>query len=275
MWTKCGPRQATTPNEPLALFGLPHLQCANLCGMSQAWEDEARNWIRWARTSGHDAYWSYAPKFFEDVVPPAAGLTLEIGCGEGRVSRDLRSRGHDVVAIDASPTLVRHAVGADARSAYLIADAKALSFRRSIFDLVVAYNSLMDVDDMPKVVAEAARVLRARGRFCICVTHPINDAGGFEGKNPDAPFTIEGSYFGRRRFDEKVERDGLEMTFHGWLYPLEAYARALEDAGFLIEVMREPQPDPAAVAHHPSLAPWRRVPMFLFLRAEKRDDASD
>jgi SAM-dependent methyltransferase len=240
--------------------------------MSHAWEEQAQNWIRWARTPGHDAYWYYAPKFFDDIVPPA-GLTLELGCGEGRVSRDLRNRGHDVIAIDASPTLVQHAAGAEAESAYLIADAETLPFRASIFDLVVAYNSLMDVDNMPKVVAEAGRVLRSRGRFCICVTHPINDAGRFVSEDPDARFTIEDSYYGRRHFNETVERDGIEMTFHGWLYPLEAYTAALEDAGFVIELVREPQPDPHAVTHLPSLAQWRRVPMFLFLRAEKRDNA--
>jgi SAM-dependent methyltransferase len=241
--------------------------------MSHAWEEEAENWIRWARTPGHDAYWYYAPQFFHDVVPPPSGLTLEVGCGEGRVSRDLRDRGHDVIAIDAAPTLVQHAVGADPASRYLIADAEALPFPPSVFDLVVAYNSLMDVDDMPRVVAEAARVLRSRGRFCICVTHPVNDAGRFESKDADARFTIEGSYYGRRRFDEKFEHDGLEMTFHGWMYPLEAYTLALEEARFVIEVMREPQPDPHAVTHHPSLAAWRRIPMFLFLLAQKRDDA--
>jgi ubiquinone/menaquinone biosynthesis C-methylase UbiE len=38
-------------------------------------------------------------------------------------------------------------------------------------DLVVAYNSLMDVDDMPTTVREAARILRPGGRLRVCVTH--------------------------------------------------------------------------------------------------------
>jgi SAM-dependent methyltransferase len=249
------------------------LSCANLSRMSRAWESEAENWIKWARTPGHDAYWYYAPQFFEDIVPPGTWLTLEVGCGEGRVSRDLRSRGHDVVAIDASSTLVRYATDADPDSSYLIADAEALPFRPSTFDVVVAYNSLMDVENMPKAVGEAARVLSPQGRLCICVTHPINDAGLFESEDADARFCIEGSYYGRRRFEETFERAGLEMTFHGWSYPLEAYARALEQAGFVIELMREPRPERRAVTQHPSLAPWRRVPMFLFLRAQKCDAA--
>ena len=35
-----------------------------------SWEAEAENWIRWARTPGHDAYWRYREAFFA-LVPPA------------------------------------------------------------------------------------------------------------------------------------------------------------------------------------------------------------
>ena len=61
--------------------------------------------------------------------------------------------------------------------------------------------------------------------------------------------------------DVAVERKGLAFTFDGWCYPLEAYTRALEEAGLLIEAIREPA-DPAG-------GRWARVPMFLMWRALK------
>src|SRR5438105_4434264 len=73
------------------------------------WETEAANWLAWARTPGHDAYWDYAPAFFRDIVPDPSGRTLEIACGEGRASRDLSAHGHDVYSIDGAPTLIRAA----------------------------------------------------------------------------------------------------------------------------------------------------------------------
>jgi hypothetical protein len=62
-------------------------------------------------------------------------------------------------------------------------------------------------------------------RFCICVTHPLHDAGSFTGKGEDSAFTIFGSYLGRRPYEGTFERDGLRMTFSGWCYALEDYAR--------------------------------------------------
>jgi SAM-dependent methyltransferase len=233
------------------------------------WEQEAQRWVRWARTPGHDAYWYYSPPFFDTILPRPARRTLEIGCGEGRVARDLARRGHTVVALDTSPTLVGSAKAADPAGCYLLADGAWLPFHDASFDLVVAYNSLMDVSDMPAVIAEAARVLRPSGHLCVSVTHPMSDAGSFAGKQPDAPFTIPGAYLGRRRFEGAFERDGLQMTFHSWCYPLEDYARALGDAGLLIETIREPAASEAAVREHPSFRRWQRLPMFLQLRTVK------
>ncbi len=156
-----------------------------------SWEWQAEEWARWARTPGHDSYWVFRDLFFDAIVPTPGGLTLEVGCGEGRVARDLARLGHTVVALDASPTLVAMAAAADPAGRYLAADAAALPLRDESLDLVVAYNSLMDVADMPAAVQEASRVLTPGGRLCVCVTHPTADAGKFQSKEPDAGLLIE------------------------------------------------------------------------------------
>ena len=235
--------------------------------MSFEWQ--AGSWLRWARTPDHDAYWQYRDAFFDELLPAPGRLTLEVGCGEGRVARDLAARGHRVVALDASPTLAASAAAADPAGRYLVADAAALPFGDGCFDLVVAYNSLMDVDDMPAAVHEASRVLEPGGRLGVCVTHPVADAGKFESKAPDAPFVIGGTYLGRHRFEDTLERDGLQITFTGWRYSLEEYALALEDAGLLIERLREPPAPDAALAARPGYERWQRLPNFLHLRAVK------
>jgi SAM-dependent methyltransferase len=161
-----------------------------------------------------------------------------------------------VTALDASPTLLRAAADADSAAHYVEGRAEALPFADATFDLVVAYNSLMDVADMAAAVGEAARVLAPGGHLCACVTHPMADAGDWL---DDEHFAVTEPYLERREMHVPVERDGLTFTFEGPAYPLADYGCALESAGLAIEALREPA-DPAG-------GPWARVPMFLMWRA--------
>ena len=231
----------------------------------EAWEAEAENWVRWARTPGHDAYWYYADAFFDGIVPPPGHLTVEIGSGEGRVTRDLLARGHNVVAVDGSETLLRYAAGSDAVRRYVLADASCLPIDSGSVDAAVAYNSLMDFDDMPTAIAEVGRVLADHGAFCICLTHPILNGGEFDGDAADAPYLLRESYFGSRRFDASFTRGDLSIRFRGWSRPVQEYLAALFAAGFVIDALAEPVPGPG----FDQSARWHRFPMFLHIRAIK------
>ncbi len=233
--------------------------------LRKVWEQRAAQWRAWARTPGHDAYWAYSDAFFAEIVPQHPATVLEIGCGEGRVTRTLADRSDAAFGIDTSPTLLGDAIEADTNSRYVLGDATMLPFRTESFDTVVAYNSLMDLNDMRQGVAEAARVLKHDGRFCICVLHPIEDAGQFASDEDDASFMLA-DYLQARRYEDRFARDGLEMTFSSWHYPLADYAEALESAGLLIERLREPRPD---LSKKPDLTRAQRIPMFLFLRGVK------
>ncbi len=74
--------------------------------LSEAWEEHARDWITWVRKPGHDSYDRYHRDQFLPLVPLPGRRTLDVGCGEGRLTRHLASLGHRIVGIDASPTLV-------------------------------------------------------------------------------------------------------------------------------------------------------------------------
>ena len=229
------------------------------------WEPDAENWVRWARTPGFDAYWYFRDNFFDHVLPAPGRRTLEIGCGEGRVARDLTARKHRVVATDTAQTLLRYAREADDESAYARADGAALPFPDRSFDLVVAYNSLQVVSDMAGTVLEIGRVLDPGGHLCACIAHPVTDLGHFPGNDPNAPYELRPRYFESVRVEETVELDGHTMTFRGWTYSLEHYSLALEQAGLHIEAIREPQPNGGPQKYEQ----WRAVPLFLSFRAVK------
>lgn len=238
--------------------------------MRQGWDSEARNWERFARTPGHDhdhekINW---PAFLE-LLPPPGHRTLDLGCGEGRIGRDLRARGYRVVGADASAAMVRLAQGHAAAAPSLVADAVRLPFADGAFGLAVAYMMLHDVDRMPEAVAEIGRVLAPGGVLCMAIVHPLNSAGSFPDKAPDGPFVIAGSYLEQAPLEMVVERGGIRVTFHSEHRPLESYSRALEAAGLRIEAIREVGSTKELAASKPSDYRWVRVPLFLHVRAVK------
>ncbi len=230
-----------------------------------AWEPEGEHWIRWARTPGFDAYWYFRDAVFDAILPPPRGRALEVGCGEGRVTRDLVERGYDVIALEPADTLVRAAADADPIGRYAIADGHEVPFADDEFDLVVSYNVLQNVADLPRAVREITRVLRPGGTLCVCVIHPVTDLGDVEITADGPRFMLRERYFDVRHIEETEERDGISMTFRGWTYPLEDYMRAFEDSGLRIERIREPRPS----GHPERYDRWLAVPLFLALRLVK------
>lgn len=232
---------------------------------SEHWERTADEWIAWTRAPGHDMFWAYRDAF-RRFLPPAGQRTLEVGCGEGRIARELTDLGHLVTATDLSPRLLAAAQETDSAADYRRADATRLPFPDDSFDRVVAYNMLMDVPDMPAAVREAGRVLAPGGVLTISIVHPFIERGELA---DDAAFTIPGdstSYFESSEFTATDTRDGLTMHFHGWSHPLQAYTEA-HGAGLVITRLLEPRPTTQDSPEEHHLERWRRLPLFLWINA--------
>jgi SAM-dependent methyltransferase len=228
------------------------------------WSRVAEDWVAWARKPNHDAFWAYRASFTE-FIGRGNGKALDVGCGEGRISRELTASGFQVTAVDPVNTLVGAAVECNSAGNYAVASASALPFVDAEFDLIVAYNVLMDVEDIAAALKEFRRVIRTAGQLIVSICYPMTDHGRFVTEEMTSPFVIEGTYFGSKRVEGVEERDGLRMHFAGWSYPLETYAIALDEAGFAITSMREPISDMAGGRNHMTL--WTRMPLFLWLKA--------
>jgi SAM-dependent methyltransferase len=224
-----------------------------------AWDREAAEWIRWARSPDTDHhFWRLSLPALLALLPAPGRLTVDAGCGEGRVSRELRALGHRVVGVEASSTLAAAAREAAPDIPVHVADGAAMPIADGAGDLCVASMVLLNVDDLDAFVGEVARVLAPGGHFVFSTKHPFLD------QPPDSD-----DYFATVRFAEDRERDGVRMTFHDIHRPLSAYTAALEGAGLVVEALREPVPDDAHIAAHPSVERWRRAPRFLVVRARK------
>ncbi len=133
--------------------------------LREFWDGQAEAWGRFARTPGRDAYHEEFnfPEFLE-LVPPAGRRTLDLGCGEGRVGAELHAPG--------APCDRRRRFAGDGgdlareRHEAVVADAACLPFDDGSFDLVVAYMSVMNLDDPEAGRARGGARARARRARC-------------------------------------------------------------------------------------------------------------
>ena len=233
--------------------------------LAEAWDEVADDWVRWARAPLHDHFfWRFVLPRLTEILPAPGRLTVDLGCGEGRLARAMQADGHEVLGIESSPRRADAAGTADPPVRVEVADAAALPLEDGSADLVVASMSLLNIADVDRAIDEVGRVLAPGGRLCFATIHPLSSYAKVR------ELLGERSYFAEATFAETRERGGLRMTFTDAHRPLSALTDAFARAGLLIELLREPVPDAAHVAAHPEVARWRIEPMLLLGRAVRR-----
>jgi trans-aconitate 2-methyltransferase len=114
-----------------------------------------------------DPQWSWGLRVVDRLAPAADERILDIGCGTGRLTAEIRARMPSVrlVAIDRSESMLAQAASLqDHGIRYVQADATRLPFDRT-FDAVFSTATLHWVPDHPALFAEVYRVLAGRGRL--------------------------------------------------------------------------------------------------------------
>ena len=179
------------------------------------WSRTAAEWLAWARTPNHDAFWAYRDSLVA-FIGRGTGEALDLGCGEDRISRVLKDCGYRVTAADPVEAFVSAAKQAGSADEYRVAIAANLPFADETFDLAIAYNVLlMDIEDVPTALREIRRVLRSTGTLIISIVHPFANRGRFAGREAGAAFVVQDSYFGRKRFEAVEERMACRCTSLG------------------------------------------------------------
>jgi ubiquinone/menaquinone biosynthesis C-methylase UbiE len=138
--------------------------------MSNGWNESARAWIA-AQGERGDFGREYVldPIMMERISGRRPERALDVGCGEGRFCRMLKSRKISVVGIDATNELISHARQRDPDGDYQIARAERLPFAAESFDLIISYLTLIDIPDFRAGLREMARVLKPGGTLLIAI----------------------------------------------------------------------------------------------------------
>jgi SAM-dependent methyltransferase len=234
--------------------------------LRDSWDAHAEEWIAWVRAPEQpDSYFRFHRDDFLSLVPAPGGLTLDIGCGEGRVGRDLEELGHKVLGVDWSFTMCRAAVTHPIAPTHVaVSDATKLPLASASVDCVTAFMCLQDIDDMPGAITEIARVLKDGGKLALAIVHPMYSGGKFSRVGTrDEDVVVERSYFEPELCVSEDSYDGGKVTFIREHRPLERYIQTLLDASLTIEWLHE-------VTERDEGKPQHRVPMFLDILATRK-----
>lgn len=200
----------------------------------------------------------------ELLAPRPGERILDLGCGDGVLTRRLADLGCDLVGVDSSAAQIEaaRALGLDAR----VIDGHALDFGPE-FDAVFSNAALHWMRDAPPVLAGVFRALRPGGRFvaecggygCVETIHRALieglDARGYDGSAASPWYFPTPADYG-----EKLGAAGFEVSYIaliprptplpgdilGWLETFsESFTRVLpesERAAYLREVRTRIQP---------------------------------
>ena len=102
-------------------------------------------------------------------IEPAHSRALDVGCGGGIMAEEVARMGFHVVGVDPSAqsiaTARAHAASAGLDIEYVEGAGERLPFPDASFDLVYCCDVLEHVDDLGRVLAEAARVLKPAATY--------------------------------------------------------------------------------------------------------------
>lgn len=198
----------------------------------QSWNANAKQWIA---TIDNDEIESRVAATNDAIIKAILEFSpktiLDIGCGEGWLTRTLRQKGIKAYGVDGIAALIENAVQKDGAFYYTYTYEEISAGKHSLlvpFDAVVINFALIDKEYSEKLIHYIPSLLKNNGLLFVQTLHPLSIAA-------DSDY-ITGW--------KEASWNGMKQKF---VLPYQWYFRTMEDwmslfkkAGFYLEALHEP-----------------------------------
>ncbi len=194
---------------------------------------------------------------------------LDLGCGDAAIGRELLDQGAAIyIGLEGSTKMVALATQTLAGTPHRIIQhtIEDWIYPNAAFDLVIARLSLHYVADLSPLCAQVFRTLVPGGRFVFSVEHPVItscDRGWPAG-------SVRQDWIVDNYFDTGLRiTTWLGGTIQKYHRTIEEYFTTLQQAGFVVEYLRESCPQREHFRDEQTYERRKRIPLFLFLAGRK------
>lgn len=292
--TYSAPRPAQSPR----MSSLPMVESKKLSAISSklpatpdtSWGGVA-DWYNNHLEKGDDTY--HTKVIFPNVLRMMGDLAgkrvLDLACGQGIFSQQLRDKGALVTGVDIGKELIAiaeaHNEGVKEKGTHKVSFFTGASddlymVKDETFDSVVCILALQNIEDLQKTLSEVTRVLVPGGKFIFVLNHP-----SFRNPRQTSWGYNEADNVQYRRVDEYMSESHvrIDMTpgnptdkkftvsFHR---PLQVYVKALTKHSFAIARLeewvshRESEKGPRQKAENKVR---KEIPLFMCIEAQKAE----
>jgi SAM-dependent methyltransferase len=194
---------------------------------------------------------------------------LDLGCGDAAFGREALAQGcQSYLGLEGSRRMVEaaHANLSGTTGQVVQATIEAWDYPAECFDLVVSRLALHYIQDIEHIFTQVKQTLFYGGRFVFSVEHPVITScdRGWRGNGPRLDWIVDDYFNVGPRLTEWL--GGQVIKYHR---TVENYFTGLQRSGFVVESVREAEPQRRWFNDDETFRRRQRIPLFLVMAGRR------